>query len=217
MMHGVHAQRIARSSADVLLGLGFIDLDFIAGNYYVNGLAAGPATVFADWVSQTVDGSGLYLDNGVTPVSFQGDALSAIVAQSEFTVMVQYLGWLFYPYVANYTAGGNFSIVDYGSDVQEAADLWNSFRNPRTFETTYPNAGPHRIAITRTFNRVAISTNGSAVGENTGTEIDPWLVNEAALGGYPGDEVSSFPDVYIQQFLLLEPQNDSMLQALSTL
>ncbi|RUV41407.1 hypothetical protein EOD29_22900 [Mesorhizobium sp. M1A.T.Ca.IN.004.03.1.1] len=80
-------------------------------------------------------------------------------------------------------------------------------------ETLY-GAGAHKLALTRTASRIAISVDGGAAIVNTTPETSGNPIDTAGFGGFPGyGTVNGF---YVRSFRLMPPVADSLLPSLST-
>lgn len=199
-------------------GEGLVDLDFILGEYYVDGFAADLSEVIdhPEWAPV----NGLEI-TGADVAEFIGDALAHFIA-ADWTLIVEFE----FPT----TTTGEcllFTMEDdpFDDDFFYIGKISGTNRWPIVSDTTPTSfreeinttplltAGIHRFAVTRTNDELAFSFDGEAVNISP----DPGAVlsvAHASLGGFVG---AADPTVYFRSLLLLEPQASSLLPTFSAI
>lgn len=195
-----------------------IELDFIAGNYFVGGFAVALADIFNE--SCSVDASGLSCAAGRK--TFKGDAYTAALT-TYFTVVAEWSYVLatsgycvpFFVYDASsygidmYSNRGGVGMEQYNASASFNLDWSGPFA-----DTGYDILSPARCAATRTSGRWAITAQGySPANASTGSDVS-FTPTAAGIGDATGGKAAGMK---MRKFALLPPQLDADLPALSTL
>jgi hypothetical protein len=224
MIPGVVAsQGIAASGGGSVPEGALVHLDFINGLYFVEGTdppAVGDVLDHPEWIG--AGGLELRFANETTI----GTGIAHVLGDALTTLLT-----------ANWTAVIEFeTLADDGSEhvfsVQSAAPLWEDAMWARAdnssfigvFETNggitsreinaagLVSAGVHRIAITRTDAKLAVSVNGATATVDS-TSSPSFVPETATFGSYHGDWLSN--EVNIRSLTVYAPRADADLPSLS--
>jgi hypothetical protein len=193
-----------------------INFDFIAGTYYVNGVAKTAADVVdqPSWI----DGTGLVIADSANTVAILGDALTYLLT-ADWTIVIEWDHFTslnaILPFVMadgsndNYVQilrengfGGNFLNVSdsAGSNFRQATDV------------TLVVPGVHKTALTRANPKLIFSIDGRSTVSDTSISFS-LASTAAAFGGFPADTVGD--PLTIRRFTANAPVSDGTLPGLS--
>ncbi|WP_192246034.1 hypothetical protein [Mesorhizobium silamurunense] len=197
-------------------------LDFLSEVYTKDG----SSVVLADVIDKPsrVGASGLeILDNDVDGVvSAIGDLLTDFLLV-DWTVVIEWQelttdGATYLLYLFQAPGGdGNYIVVERSTaftSLRVDAHESGSIVTRDVQINTSHGPGVHKIAVTRTNDRLSISCDGSAVDTETasGATLNPMVT--ASFGGDPADQ--SYNGTYIRSVRLMAPVADASLPGLST-
>jgi hypothetical protein len=196
-----------------------INFDFIAGTYYVNGVAKTAADVVdqPSWI----DGTGLVIADFASSVAILGDALTYLLT-ADWTMVIEWDHFTsantILPFVM--ADGSNDNAVQlkrnnglggHLMNVQDFAGI--NFRQATDVLLGAVGDGVHKTALTRTDPKLIFSTDGSATVADTSISFGIVPI-AAAFGGYPGDTIGDA--LTIRRFTANAPVSDGSLPGLST-
>lgn len=202
-----------------------VHLDFINGVYY-DGAVATAADVIGEPQYITSSGLDLSYDNessaGEALVHLIGDALAAVLTL-DWTIVLEYQEFYnngqtnIFVLANGSVATEDEAVLIYRGNAGDGLEAIILDRNDalasRTLgDLTAHGIGTHRIAVTRTDSRMAISVNGGAVVTNE-TDLATVEVVNATFGGTDGDFLSN--DFNLRSFTVYAAQDDSALPGLS--
>ncbi|TIL34328.1 hypothetical protein [Mesorhizobium sp.] len=216
MMLGVLAARPPSSGTGP--GTTLATLDFMNEVYVVNGVTLTAADVIDK--PERVGAGGLeILDNDVGGVvSAIGDLLTEFLLV-DWTIVIEweevanvdgsYLLWM--QETVDFHSISIIRANAFQSNPMQAGDSSTISRN---VDNTGPfTTGVHKVAVTRTNDRISISTDGSAVDSNTTPNTTLNVLTTASFGGDPTDQ--SYNGCFIRTVTLTAPVDDSLLPGLS--
>jgi hypothetical protein len=194
-------------------------LDFLSETYIDNGSSVAIADIIDK--PARVGASGLeILDNDVDGVVSAIGDLFTDFATMDWTVIIEWDeqttdGATYMLYLADSLDNHSLVIERSTAFAGLRVDVHESSFNSRSVEIdTSHGPGVHKIAVTRTDDRISMSCDGAAVVSDIAAPLSMNPMATASFGGDPNDQ--SYNGTFIRRVTLTAPVDDADLPTLST-
>lgn len=191
-------------------------IDFVAGSYTVNGITKTAADIIDKPARVGASGLQILDDDMDGVVATIGDLLTVLLS-ANWTLVIEYqeLATTYITSLLNITDDGPGFSNTWAVDGKPAISRVDYAENTGSFrEIQYAASlglGVHRVAVTRTSDKLAIAVDGATV--QTYSASTTATFTSACFGGQVGG--ASYNGTYIRSLTVYDPQIDVALQSLS--